>query len=119
MHMVNVSAGVTLISALMQSVIAMFCGFFFAAAYLRGGNIWVMIFLHALVDSGGLFEAAFLADGTTVADAINGRNPDTWYVLPIIYTALTFRLLRESKIPEALENLHAAAEKDEVALDRF
>ena len=118
-HMINLSAGVTLISALMQSLVAMFCGFFFAAAYLRGGNIWVMIFLHALVDSGGLFAAAFLADDTTAADAINGLNPDTWYVLPIFYTVLTVILLRKSKIPEALENLSSAAEKDEEALSGF
>ena len=110
-HMMNTSAGVNLLSALAQSVTAWIFGIFFAAIYFRGGNIWVMILIHSLTDSPGLFRTLFTVTGTTQIDAINEISFEGWYFYPVIL-ALTVFLLRKPKMAEVIANLHSAAAED-------
>jgi membrane protease YdiL (CAAX protease family) len=111
-HMMNASIGVNLLNALAQSVTAWVFGMYFAAIYFRGGNIWVMIFIHSLTDSSGLFHTLFTATEITRVDAINQSGFQEWYFYLFIL-ALTVLLLRKSKMSVVITNLHSAATEDE------
>ncbi|MDR0459475.1 MAG: CPBP family intramembrane metalloprotease [Coriobacteriales bacterium] len=49
-HLLNILTGSAVIETLVQVVYATMIGVFFAALYLRTNNLWVLIFLHALID---------------------------------------------------------------------
>ena len=108
MHMSNMVSGVGFSSALAQSVIACLVGIYLTAVYFRGGNIWIMMLIHALTDSIGLFNSSFTTMGTTDADAVNAIS-FRGAAFFLIYLVLALFLLRRSKIPEVMENLRAAA----------
>ena len=114
-HMLNASVGVNLFSALVQSVTAWIFGVFFAAVYFRGGNIWIMIFIHSLTDAPGLFHSLFTVTETTQVDAINGSSFEGWY-LYLIFLGFTVLLLRKSKMSEVTANLRSAAAEDELLI---
>ena len=117
-HLLNASVGVNLLSALAQSVTAWIFGILFAAIYFRGGNIWVMIFIHALINSSGLFETLFTVTETAHIDAINASSFEGWYLYPVLLT-FTILLLRKSKITEVIANLRSAAAEDELSSNSF
>ena len=73
----------------------------FTAIYYRGGSIWALIFLHALLDFGGLFAAYFTTNGGTDVDALNQMN---WWGLAIVpvMIGVALYLLRNKKIGEAI-----------------
>lgn len=112
MHITNILSGVTFMSALSQSIIASLLGMFLTAAYCRGGNLWIMILVHAVTDSLGLFQSLFTTTGTDV-EAINQISiSGNTLILLVIYLALTIIILRNSKIPEVIENFQKAAVLD-------
>ena len=111
-HFINISAGVSLRSVLVQTVTACIFGLYFAAIYFRGGNIWVMIFIHALFDSPGLFRTLFTVTETTQIDAINESSFEGWYFYPV-FLILTVFLLRREKMTEITANLCSCAKEDE------
>ena len=89
-HIPNVLSGVPLSSALIQALQATLLGVLFAAIYLRSGNLWICIIIHALVDFGGLMASGSL------------------YVLNLVVTVPLFLvpcivLLRRSKLDEIVE----------------
>lgn len=62
-HIPNVLSGVPLSSALIQALQATLLGVLFAAIYLRSGNLWICIIIHALVDFGGLMASGIFGNG--------------------------------------------------------
>ncbi|MBR5535464.1 MAG: CPBP family intramembrane metalloprotease [Clostridia bacterium] len=102
MHMANMFAGVDLMSATIQSVVAMGAGFYFAAIYLRGGSIWALILIHSLADAASMFAPTFTVNNGDPIEAINSLsilNLAPFFIL----TWLGLFLLRESKCDEIVE----------------
>ena len=111
-HFINISVGVSLRSVLVQSVTACIFGLYFAAIYFRGGNIWVMILIHALFDSPGLFRTLFTVTEITQIEAINESSFEGWYFYPV-FLILTVFLLRREKMSEITANICSCAKEDE------
>lgn len=103
-HMFNMLYGVTLVPALIQSINAACIGVLFGAIYLRGGNIWFLVLLHALVDSFGFFTSSFLVTETTGIQEINNIDFEGLIVIPIILL-ITIFLLRKSKRQELFDRI--------------
>lgn len=111
LHFLNMFNGATFASAFSQVLGAIALGAAFGAIYLRGGNIWVPILIHALVDFSGVFNAMFLVGGGTATDKINTLSilSALWNLpLPLLVTAF---LLRKSKHAEILERMKALRAK--------
>lgn len=103
-HMWNVFMGVDFFSALIQSVVAIGAGFYFAAVYLRGGSLWGLIIMHAVTDAASMFPALFTQNGGTPIDAVN--NLSILNLTPFfILTMLGMFLLRRKKCDEIIESL--------------
>lgn len=96
-HLINVFVSAPL-GVLVQCIFAAFLGAFLAAVYFRTGNLWVTVFLHALMDFSSLWESG--AYGThSAAEAISGYSIQQLrgallYILPLFF------LLRKKKIGE-------------------
>ena len=74
-HFTNIFYGVKLMGLIGQVVSACGSGLLLAAIYLRGGNIWVLMLIHALVDAGALLESTFTVTTVTKVDAVSSQNP--------------------------------------------
>lgn len=103
-HMFNMLAGVTFTSALVQSISATGVGVLFGAVYLRGGNIWFLVLIHALVDSVGFFSSSFLVTEITGVQEINNINFESLISIPITVLIAIF-LLRKSKRQEIFDRM--------------
>lgn len=73
-HMFNIFSGVSVPSAIIQSINAAVLGILFGAIYVRSGNIWVVIAAHAVTDLAALLGSGFFGSGTVV-DGINNITP--------------------------------------------
>ncbi len=100
-HMTNVFYGVSVWSAVIQSLAAMGIGFYLSAVYLRGGNIWVLILMHTVTDAASLFEACFTKTVTSV-DVINQLSLINLTPL-LVFGAAGLFLLRKSKCAQIIE----------------
>lgn len=114
-HLANVLAGVSLASVMVQAAVACALGMFFTAVYYRGGSIWTLVFIHALIDAGGLFQSSFTNLSGTVDD-INKLSAASLIMVPV-YVAVTAFLLRKKKMVQVLENLKDAAAMDQNKTD--
>lgn len=65
-HLPNVISGVPLTSVVIQTIQATLIGVMFAAIYLRTGNLWITIIIHAVTDFAGLFGSGMFGNGTMV-----------------------------------------------------
>ena len=79
-------------------------GVLFGAIYLRGGNSWFLVLLHALVDSFGFFTSSFLVTETTGIQEINNINFESLIAIPITLLIAIF-LLRKSKRQELFDRI--------------
>lgn len=109
-HLTNIIFGVNPAKALIQVISATALGMYFTAVYYRGGNIWVLMLIHCIVDAGGLFRSAFTTEADKVAD-INNLSLNGLIMVPI-YLAVTIFLLRKKKMNEVLDNIKHASETD-------
>jgi membrane protease YdiL (CAAX protease family) len=107
-HMSNIFIGAEVVPVIVQSIGCVTGGLFFAALYLRCGNIWVPVLIHALLDLAGLFGTVF-SYGSTVA-AISSTS---WSSLfgEIPYVIVAVFLLRPSKCKEILARLNPVADE--------
>ncbi len=103
-HLFNIFVGVSLEKVILQSVMAFFTGILLNAIYIRSGNIFVLILIHAIIDASGLFEHLFLKTNITLSNSINKISYITLVYIPL-YLLLTIFLLRKSKLEEVKENL--------------
>lgn len=103
-HMQNMlgSEGTDFVPTLTQSIGAGSIGMMFGAVYLRGGNIWFMVLLHAIIDASPFFEALFFKSNMNETDAINQINPMAALIIVPLMVGVTLFLLRKSQHPEIL-----------------
>ena len=102
LHMINIIQGVKLQSAILQSVAAFFIGCFLTIIYFRGGNLFVLIFIHTIIDMSGLFNFLFLNEDVTAVNIINQYNTLQCLTPIPFYLIYSCFLLRKSKIKEII-----------------
>ena len=114
-HVSNLFFGMDPLSVFTQVVYAILIGILFGAVYLRSGNIWVLILVHALTDLAGLAESTFLQSISDVEEM--NRLSFSWGALlfRLFYVLLAIFLLRPSKCREIYESFCFAEEKSETA----
>ena len=103
LHILNVFAGAPLDISILQFFSAFSFGIIFAAVYLRTGNLWASIILHALnnilsfcctsVNAGGVVQVGFTLNFLTIYTI----------VVSIICIIVGFYYVRSSKHDEILE----------------
>ena len=101
-HIPNVLSGVPLSSALIQALQATLLGVLFAAIYLRSGNLWICIIIHALVDFGGLMASGIFGNGD-MTDMIGSLSVLNLVVTVPLFLVPCIVLLRRSKLDEIVE----------------
>lgn len=104
-HMNNIFHGVKLMGLFGQVVSACGAGLLFTAIYLRGGNLWILILIHALVDAGALFESTFTVTTVTAVDEVSKQNPWGAVITVCMHTCVALFLLRKSKQPAVFARL--------------
>lgn len=104
-HITNIFKGVELIGLIAQILGAFTAGLFFTAVYLRSGNIWALILLHALEDSVGLFESTFTVTTVTKYDQVSNLNVGGTILMACVHICLALFLLRKSKQPAVFAHL--------------
>ena len=103
-HMQNIFYGAHFIPTLVQSVVAAATGLMLVAIYYRGGSIYAMILIHAMIDIGPLFASTFTTQDTVIADAINELQIQGMFLaIPMVILAVW--LMRKSRMPEIIENI--------------
>ena len=115
LHFFNISYGVSFGAACVQVLGATAIGAVFGAIYLRGGNIWVPILIHAVVDFAGLFESTFIANAATDVDKINQLSATGLLISIPVEILLVVFLLRKSKHAEILERMETLRGKYGIA----
>jgi membrane protease YdiL (CAAX protease family) len=98
-HITNIFYGVKLMGLMAQIVAAFAIGLSFAAIYLRGGNIWVLVLIHAIIDTGAFFNSSFTVTAETKVDMVSNQNPWGAVMYVCLYTCVALFLLRKSKQP--------------------
>lgn len=96
-HLTNLFSSVAF-GVLMQCAFSFALGCLLAAIYFRSGNIWVPIFLHALMDITSMLYGG-LYGTQSVSEAVSGYDA-TMLLSVAIYLIPTAFLLRKKKIGE-------------------
>lgn len=83
---------------LMQCVFTAALGVLLAAIYFRTGNLWVVIFLHTLMDVSALWEGGVYGT-TTVVETVSSYDATQLYAV-LVYGLPVLFILRKKKIGE-------------------
>ena len=102
--------GVELVPAIIQAVSNIGTGLFFAAIYLRGGNVWSLVLIHTVVDLAGLFKSVFC--NATEASVISSMTA-TSLIAGAVFALIAIFLLRPSKCKEVLARFNPTLQVDE------
>ena len=96
MHLTNIFSGVSVKSAVVQTITAIILGVLLAAIYVRSGNLWVVIILHAWIDIASLMGGGVFGKG----DLIDGINQLSYMNLisVMVYLIPCIVLRRKSKV---------------------
>lgn len=100
MHLSNL-ASADLVGVLVQVANASVMGMLLTAIYYRCRNIWVVVFVHGLIDFCAAFYAGFTRGGS-LAGTISTYSP-YMFVSIIPYLIAVLVLLRSSKMKEIVE----------------
>ena len=100
-HALNVFKGVEPLSALVQAVTNIGIGMFWAAIYLRCGNMWALALIHAITDASGLFNALFCKNVST-AEAISSLSMGS-LISGAVFFLIGLYMLRPSKCKGIIE----------------
>ena len=84
---------------LIQVCITASLGILYAAIYFRTGNLWVLVFLHALQDTAALINSGLYEGTQGIAEAVSSYDPSMLYAV-LLYLIPTVILLRKSRLPE-------------------
>lgn len=87
---------------MIQALQATLLGVLFAAIYLRSGNLWICIIIHALVDFGGLMASGIFGNGD-MTDMIGSLSVLNLVVTVPLFLVPCIVLLRRSKLDEIVE----------------
>lgn len=100
MHLTNIFSGVSVKSAVVQAITAIILGVLLAAIYVRSGNLWVVIILHAWIDFASLMGGGIFGKG----DLIDGINQLSYMNLisVMVYLIPCIVLLRKSKVMQLI-----------------
>lgn len=104
-HITNIFYGVKPMGLIAQVTSACGAGLLFTAIYLRGGNIWLLILIHAINDTAPFLNAKFTVTTATEIDAASQQNPWGAVIIVCIHTCLALFLLRKSKQPAIFARL--------------
>ncbi len=96
-HLTNLVSS-AVFGVLMQCVFAASMGVMLTAIYFRTGNIWVTVFIHAVMDLSSMLVGG-LYGTESIADAVSGYDV-TMLLSVLIYLLPTLFLLRKKKIGE-------------------
>ena len=107
-HSLNIFAGYNPLIVLIQVLSAIGSGLFFAAIYLRSGNIWVSALVHALVDSVALAGSAFLMQSHV---EIVNKLPWQSLIGTVVFVVPAVFLLRSSKCKEIVARFDTQCEE--------
>lgn len=114
-HITNLFFGMDPLAVFTQMMGAACLGLVFGAVYLRSGNLWVMILIHATNDIVALANSTFLKGVSGIQD-LNSRS-FSWgsLVVNLAYIGYAAFLLRPSKCRQICESFCFAGEKAELA----
>ena len=108
-HLGNLFTGVRIESTLIQVLVAWAMGMVNCAIYLRGGSIWGMMILHAMVDGSSLFDGFFYQSAAVAAEAASSGAIESinslglLNLIPIVWCIpLALFLLRKKKTQEII-----------------
>ena len=110
-HMFNILAGVTLKGAFLQSLGAAGVGLITMAIYLRGGNIWLVALIHAVIDFVGLFDSTFIISEVTETDQMSNLSSIGPLVTIPAGILIAMFLFRKSKRQEVFDHFDALRAK--------
>ena len=113
-HFGNLLAGVRLESTLVQVLVAWAMGMVNCAIYLRGGSIWGMMILHAMVDGSSMFDGFFYQSAAVATEAASSGTIESINslglinLIPIVWCIpLALFLLRGKKAQEIIDRHQA------------
>jgi membrane protease YdiL (CAAX protease family) len=104
-HVTNLFVGVEPTGLIAQIIGSAAIGLFYTVIYLRGGNIWVPILIHAFQDSSVLFKSLFTVTTVTEVDQMSSTNLSSGFIMIGVCVALSMFLLRKSKQPAVFARL--------------
>lgn len=107
-HISNLFGGVQLSSALVQALLACVLGMLLMGIYLRSGNIWCNVLLHALIDFSSL-AASGLYTGETITSQINQYGYEKG-IAALVYLIPLLIILRRRKLTGIVARETAAEE---------
>lgn len=100
-HLSNIFSGVSVGSACIQALEAALLGILFAQIYLRSGNIWITVIVHALTDFASMFASGIYGAGNAV-DTINKLSAINFIAIPVFLTPVLI-MFRKSKLNELVQ----------------
>lgn len=113
-HLQNLLHGLEPIGMIAQLIGAFGMGLVFMTVYVRGGNIWVPILIHAITDASGLFESTFTITTASGIDEMGKLSVGGAFILLPIHIALCMFLLRKSKRPAIFARLEQLREENKI-----
>lgn len=97
-HLINLLSSAPM-GVLVQCGITASLGMLYTAVYFRGGNLWVLIFLHTLQDTAALIQSGLCEDMASISEVVSSYDPSMltgalFYLIPTVF------LLRKKRSPE-------------------
>lgn len=97
-HLINLLSSAP-VGVLVQCAVSAALGMLYAAVYFRGGNLWVLIFLHTLQDAASLVNMGLYETAGDISTVVSGYDPSMltgalFYLIPTVF------LLRKRRNPE-------------------
>ncbi len=91
-------------------------GMMLTAIYYRGGNIWLLIMIHALMDGVAAFQALFVLQDGVAVDLVEVVGSQTFtpgsLISPFLGLIITFFLLRKNKAEEVIGRYKLISSKE-------
>lgn len=101
-HFSNLFTGASFVGVLIQVISATCIGMYFAAIYLRSGNVWTPALLHGFYDLAVSVSAFFVINDVvdTTAEYAEAISNYSWFsaLISLFYVALAVFLLRKEKM---------------------
>ena len=97
-HLTNLRASAP-VGVLVQCCVTAALGMLYAAVYFRGGNLWVLVFLHTLQDTAALINMGLYQSTGSISGVVSSYDPSMLRGA-LIYLVPTVFLLRKSRLPE-------------------
>lgn len=97
-HLVNLLSSAP-VGVLVQCGMTAALGTLYAAIYFRGGNLWVLVFLHTMQDVAALIGSGLYESTASISEVVSSYDP-SMLTGALIYLIPTVFLLRKRRNPE-------------------